>query len=597
MRRILSFAATLACFFLHLAVKAQLLTPEKATYSHADSLRGSVGPERAWWNLLKYDLQVTPDYAAKSVSGENAITFVALTDGQILQIDLQEPMQLLSATWRKKALSFTREGNLFHVRFPKPIKAGSVETVVFRYQGTPKVATRPPWGGGWIWAKDNQGRPWISVADEGLGLSCWLPCKDHLYDEPDSGVIMHITCADSLMGIGNGRLRDKKSNGNGTTTYTWVVTNPINSYDIIPYIGKYVNWSSVFQGEKGPLDCSFWVMDYNLEKAKPQFKQADTMLHAFEYWMGPYPFYEDSYKLVEAPHLGMEHQSNIAYGNHFENGYLGRDLSGTGWGLKWDFIIVHESGHEWFGNSITDKDAADMWVHEGFTNYTETLYTTYLYGTEAGNDYCIGTRKNIANDNTIIAPYGVNKEGSGDMYYKGGNMLHMIRQIIGDSAFRGLLHGLQQTFYHKTVTTQEIEAYISSYAHVDLSKVFDQYLRTTKIPILAYQSNGDVISYRWSNCVKGFNMPVKVYIGGLPEQWIHPTDDWQTMKAGTAGHLLETGTPDLKAALTAQPTGGRPRPGGSGPGILTVGATGNGTGGDGNLSVDRNFYIVVKKQG
>jgi len=586
------------CFFSLLSGHAQLLTPEKDSYSHADSLRGSVGPERAWWDLLKYELQVEPIFDTKSLKGTNAITFAATSDGQTMQIDLQEPMQLTGATWKKKPLKFTREGNVFHIEFPKTVKAGSVETIVLQYQGVPRVAVRPPWGGGWIWNKDEQGRPWMTVADEGLGLSCWLPCKDHLSDEPDSGVVMHIVCADSLMGIGNGRLRDKHPNGNGTTTYSWVVTSPINSYDIIPYIGKYVNWTSVLEGAKGKLDCSYWVLDYNLEKAKPQFKQADTMLRAFEYWMGPYPFYADGYKLVEAPHLGMEHQSNVAYGNHFANGYLGRDLSGTGWGLKWDFIIVHESGHEWFGNNITDKDAADMWVHEGFTNYTETLYTTYLYGTEAGNEYCIGTRKNITNDRPIIGVYGVNKEGSGDMYYKGGNMLHIIRQIVGDSAFRGLLHGLQSTFYHKTVTTQEVENYISAYAHRDLSTVFDQYLRTTKIPVLSYQSNGDMISYRWGNCVKGFNMPVKVYVGGLAAQWIYPTDDWQTMKAGTGGQVLATPQLDMKALTTpAQGTGGRPNPRGPGPGILTVGATGNGSGGDGNFSVDRNFYIVVRKQG
>ncbi|HVU97883.1 MAG TPA: M1 family metallopeptidase [Puia sp.] len=585
------------CFFSLLSGHAQLLTPEKEAYSHADSLRGSIGPERAWWDLLKYELQVEPSFDTKSLKGTNAITFAATSDGRTMQIDLQEPMQLTGATWKKRPLKYTREGNVFHLEFPKTVKAGSVETIVLQYQGVPKVAVRPPWGGGWIWNKDEHGRPWMTVADEGLGLSSWLPCKDHLSDEPDSGVVMHIVCPDSLMGIGNGRLREKHPNGNGTTTYTWVVTDPINSYDIIPYIGKYVNWTSVFDGAKGKLDCSFWVLDYNLEKAKPQFKQADTMLRAFEYWMGPYPFYEDGYKLVEAPHLGMEHQSNIAYGNHFANGYLGRDLSGTGWGLKWDFIIVHESGHEWFGNNITDKDAADMWVHEGFTNYSETLYTTYLYGVEAGNEYCIGTRKNVTNDNPIIGVYGVNKEGSGDMYYKGGNMLHMIRQIVGDSAFRGMLHGLQSAFYHKTVTTQEIENYISSYAHRDLSKVFDQYLRTTKIPVLSYQSSGDVISYRWGNCVKGFNMPVKVYVGGLPAQWIYPTDDWQTMKAGTGGQVLETPQLDMKAlAAPAQATGGRPNPRGPGPGILTVGATGNGSGGDGNFSVDRNFYIVVRKQ-
>jgi aminopeptidase N len=578
MSRILSLVLAFSIFYT-LPADAQLLTPEKASYSHADSLRGSITPERAWWNLLRYDLSVTPDFNGKALQGENAITFTALADGQTMQIDLQEPMNIKTATWRKKPLTYTREGNVFHIKFPKTIKTGSTETIRISYSGVPKVAVRPPWGGGWIWNKDQQGRPWMTVACEGLGASAWFPCKDHLSDEPDSGVVLRITVPDTLVGIGNGRLKDKKANGNGTATYTWAVTNPINSYDIIPYIGKYVNWSSVFDGEKGKLDCSYWVLDYNLEKAKPQFKQADTMLRAFEYWMGPYPFYEDGYKLVEAPHLGMEHQSNVAYGNHFANGYLGRDLSTTGWGLKWDFIIVHESGHEWFGNNITDKDAADMWVHEGFTNYTETLYTTYLYGVEAGNDYVIGTRNSIRNDKPIIGAYGVNKEGSGDMYYKGGNMLHIIRQIVGDSAFRGMLHGLNSTFYHQTVTTQQIERYMSEYAHKDLSKIFDQYLRTIKIPVLSYQSNGDIISYRWSNCVKGFNMPVKVFIGGAPEQWITPTDEWQTLRAVSDGRLIQ-GTN-----------------GGTDPSQMHVGATGNGFEGDGNFSVDRNFFILVRKQG
>jgi aminopeptidase N len=577
------------------ASHAQLLTPER-TFTHADTLRGSITPERAWWNLLKYDLHVTPDYDKQTLSGENAITFQAIAEGQTMQIDLQEPMNLLSAIWGKKSLSFVREGNVFHLHWPKPLKTGEIGTVRLKFEGKPRVAVNPPWDGGWIWTKDKQGRPWMTVADEGLGASAWFPCKDHLYDEPDSGVVLSITAADSLVAIGNGRLRNHTSNGNGTTTWTWAVVSPINSYDIIPYIGKYVNWSEQYKGLKGNLDCNFWVLDYNLEKAKPQFKQVDTMLDAFEYWLGPYPFYEDGYKLVEAPHLGMEHQSNVAYGNRFENGYLGRDLSGTGWGLKWDFIIVHESGHEWFGNSITDKDAADMWIHEGFTNYSETLFTTYMYGEEAGNDYVIGTRKNITNASTIIGSYDVNKEGSGDMYYKGGNMLHMIRQIIGDSAYRGMLHGLQSTFYHQTVTTQQIENFMSQYAGKDFSKIFDQYLRTTQIPILTYQTNGDLISYRWSNCVKGFNMPIKVFVGGLPEKWITPTENWQTMPAGTAGQIILGSGGQMPPPAPAQQAGHR-APGGPGPRIQTVGATGNGSGGDGNLSVDRNFYIIMRKSG
>ena len=521
---------------------------QKTTFDHADTLRGSVGPERAWWDVLRYDISVKPDYAKKHIRGENKITFQVLESGQLMQIDLQEPMLLVSVYWHRKPLPFKREGNVFHIKFPHALAKGSTETVDILFGGIPREAIRPPWDGGWIWTRDAQGRPWMSVACQGLGASVWYPCKDHQSDEPDSGASLHITVPDTLVAVGNGRLKEKKDNGDGTTTYTWTVVNPINNYDIIPYIGKYVSWQETYPGVKGPLDCSFWVLDYELTKAKEQFKQADSMLHCFEYWMGPYPFYEDGYKLVQAPHLGMEHQSAVAYGNHFGNGYLGRDLSGTGWGLKWDFIIVHESGHEWFGNNITSKDIADMWVHEGFTNYTETLYTTCQDGEEAGNDYCIGTRKNVRNDKPIIGKYGVNNEGSGDMYYKGGNMLHIIRQIMGDTAFRGLLHGLNAAFYHQTVISAQIESYMSDYAHKDFSKIFDQYLRTTKIPVLEYKTDGKTLSYRWTNCVEGLNMPVRAKVGGQPESWISPTENWTSSPAG-----------------------------------------------DGSFSVNRNFFITLKK--
>ena len=277
----------------------------------------------------------------------------------------------------------------------------------------------------------------------------------------------------------------------------------------------------------------YWVLDYNLEKAKKQFTDAKRMMKAFEYWFGPYPFYVDGYKLVDAPHLGMEHQSAIAYGNGYQNGYKGMDWSSSGWGLKWDYIIVHESGHEWFANNITSKDLADMWIHESFTNYSETLFTDYWFGKEAGNAYVQGTRKNIQNDIPIIGIYNVNQEGSGDMYYKGGNMLHMIRQLINDDEkFRQILRGLNKTFYHQTVTTKQVEEYISRQSKIDLSKVFDQYLRTTQIPVLEYKIDGSAVFFRWTNCVKGFALPLKVSFGkeDKSEQWIKPTEEWNTIK-------------------------------------------------------------------
>lgn len=565
----ISFLVFGLSFFLLPFCSAQ----KDSDFTHADTLRGSLNPERTWWNVLRYDIQVTPDYNKKFIQGSNTIRFQTLQSGHVLQIDLQEPMQIVSVYWRNIALKYKREGNAFHVSFPETIREGNTESLTINFSGYPRVAVRPPWDGGWIFTKDAQGRPWMSVACQGLGASVWYPCKDHQSDEPDSGASLQMTVPDTLVAVGNGRLTNKKNNGDGTATFSWAVVNPINNYNIIPYIGKYVSWHEDFPGLKGKLDCDFWVLDYDLEKARKQFKQADTMLRCFEYWMGPYPFYEDGYKLVEAPHLGMEHQSAVAYGNHFENGYLGTDLSGTGWGMKWDFIIVHESGHEWFANNITSKDIADMWIHESFTNYSETLYTTCQYGVEAGNDYCIGTRKRIRNDKPIIGAYGVNNEGSGDMYYKGGNMLHTIRQITdNDSVFRNMLRGLNATFYHQTVTTGQIETYISQFTHKDLSKVFDQYLRTTKIPVFEYKvdSNKGLI-YRWTNCVKDFNMPVKIYSGdsgasgksgkGSPTgqssvypngQWITPTEEWRTLQSWTGKH---------------------------------------------SLSIDRNFYVTVKKLG
>ena len=459
-----------------------------------------------------------------------------------MQVDLQKPLILDSIFYDNKfyinypAKPYYNEGNAWHIPLPRST-VNSIHSIAIAYHGKPREAVRPPWDGGWIWTKDKMGRPWMSVACQGLGASVWYPCKDHQSDEPDNGASLSITVPDTLVAVGNGRLQSKTPHNNGTATYTWAVKNPINNYNIIPYIGKYVTWHENFTGEKGNLDCDYWVLDYDLDKAKKQFTQTDKMLKCFEYWFGPYPFYEDSYKLVEAPHLGMEHQSAVAYGNKFENGYLGRDLSGTGWGLKWDFIIVHESGHEWFANSITSNDIADMWVHEGFTNYSETLFTTCEYGVEAGNEYLIGTRAGIRNDIPIIGPYGVNQEGSGDMYPKSGNMLHTIRQIINnDSTFRNILRGLNKTYYHKTVTSKEVEAYISREAKIDFSKVFDQYLRTTQIPVLEYAIKGKDLKFRFTNCIKGFGMPVKVTFG-KEERWIRANEDWTIISGTNAGNF------------------------------------------------------------
>jgi len=546
------------CFFsLLICILLLNIQYSYSQFTRQDTLRGSIGRERSWWDVLKYDVIVTPDYNTKSITGKSSIQYKITEEkhSDYLQVDLQRPLKVDSFYYDGRlyinypAMPYYNEGNVWHVPLPKAPK-NSVHTITIFYHGIPAEAKRPPWDGGWIWQKDAKGRPWLSVACQGLGASAWFPCKDHQSDEPDSGATITITVPDTLIAVANGRLIENKSE-NGLSSRKWEVKNPINNYNIIPYIGKYTTWHEDYAGEKGKLDCDFWVLDYNLEKAKEQFKQASMTLKAFEHWFGPYPFYEDGFKLVEAPHLGMEHQSAVAYGNGFKNGYRGRDLSETGWGLKWDFIIVHETGHEWFGNNITSKDIADMWIHESFTNYSETLFTDFHFGKEAGNEYCIGTRKLIQNDKPIIGPYGVNQEGSGDMYYKGGNMLHTIRQLVNDDEkFRIILRGLNKDFYHKTVTTQDIENYISEKSGIDLSKVFDQYLRTTRIPELEYKIAGDNLSYRWSNCVAGFNMPVR--LANTKNEWLKPSAEWKTV------------------AMTAD--------------FMNKG-----------LQVDKNFYITVKK--
>jgi aminopeptidase N len=409
--------------------------------SNKEQMPANTPIEKSWWNLVHYKIAIVPDYDKKFIAGTNEVTFTALQDGKLMQIDLQEPMQITKISWGNVSLPYTRQKDAYHIVFPKTIKKGETQHITVHFSGKPTESLKPPFDNGWVWAKDEKGRPWMSIACEGSGASIWLPCKDVLYDEPDKGVFFSITVPRTQVAVANGKFQKRLVNKDGTVTYSWKVVNPINNYNIIPYIGNYVSWHQDYKGLKGKLDCDFWVLDYNLEKGKRHLQQTDTMLQAFEYWLGPYPFYEDGYKLVEAPMPGMEHQSAVAYGNGFQNGYRGKDfISGTGWGLKWDFMLVHESGHEWFGNSITSSNFSDTWIHEGFTKYLETLYTAFAFGNEAGNEYAIGTWKRIKNDEPILGT------GTSDKYYKGSAMLHTIRQVLGDSVFSKLAKGIKQNF-------------------------------------------------------------------------------------------------------------------------------------------------------
>ncbi|MEN8187021.1 MAG: M1 family metallopeptidase [Bacteroidota bacterium] len=499
-------------------------------FSRQDILRGSITKERAWWDLQHYDLNVKISPSNRTVTGSNTIHYKVVKKFQTMQIDLQIPMQISKVTQNNKNLDFKRDGNVFYIQLKDDQKIGDNNELTIHFTGKPTEAINPPWDGGLTWQKDENKNHFIATSNQGIGASVWWPCKDHPADEPDNGADIKVTTPDDLTDVSNGRLIDEIDHNNGTKTYHWKVVNPINSYAINLNIANYVHFSEVYPGEKGDLDCNYYVLPDNLEKAKTQFKQVPKMLEAFEHWFGPYPFYEDSYKLVEVPYLGMEHQSSVTYGNRYENGYLGNDLSGTGWGLKFDFIIIHESGHEWFANSITNRDVADMWIHEGFTTYSEVLYLDYHFGTEAGNEYIIGYRKKVANDRPVIGKYNVNNHGSTDMYVKGAAMIHTYRQIINDEEkFREILREINRKYYHKTVNSEEVESFLDQYTKTNLKGFFNQYLRTIDIPRIDYKFKKKKIKYRFRNTVKGFKIPVKVFLND-EEKWVKPKKRWKKIK-------------------------------------------------------------------
>ncbi len=498
--------------------------PEKE-YTRQDTLRGMVTPEREWWNLTYYDLYFALDIEKKYLKGSNTISYEVLEPKNVMQIDLQPPMKITKIQQSGESLNFTQDGNAYFIMLNEEQSTGSSKEIKLFYEGVPRENPMPPWGGGFTYDKDVNGKPFIYNASQGHGSSLWWPCKDHMYDEPDKGMKISVNVPSDLMAVANGKLLATKNKGNGTTTYEWTVTNAINNYGVSLNVADYVHFSDPYEGKKGKLECNYYVLPENLEKAKVHFKQAHLMLEAFEHWFGPYPFYEDSYKLVDG--IGMEHQSSVGYSGKYINGMEGKDHSDSGWGLKFDYLIIHESSHEWFANSITFRDMADMWVHEGFGTYAEALYVEYHFGKKAGEEYMKGISHNISNRIPIIGDYDVNdKDYPGDVYVKGASVLHTLRQVINDDEkWRSILTGLNTEFYHQTVNTADIENYIERESGMNLKPFWNQYLRTTKIPTLEYYFKGNKFAYRWINTVPGFDMPLKVTINN-EEQWIYPTTNW-----------------------------------------------------------------------
>ena len=496
-------------------------------FTKQDTLRGSITPERAWWDLVYYHLDISVNPDEKFIKGSNTITYSVLNSEDRLQVDLQDPLKITKVEQNGKILDFESVGSAHFIKLVENQKKGDIQSIKVFYEGKPKEAVRAPWDGGLSWKRDSNGKHFVATSCQGIGASIWWPNKDHMYDEVDS-MLISVNVPKNLVNVSNGRLR-KVENYENSNTFHWFVSNPINNYGVNINIGDYVSFSEVYQGEKGPLDMSYYVLRDNIEIAKSHFKDAPKMMDAFEFWFGPYPFYEDSFKIVEVPYLGMEHQSSITYGNRYMKGYLGRDLSRTGWGLKFDYIIIHEAGHEWFANNITYKDIADMWIHESFTTYSENLYLDYHFGKEASSEYVIGTRYSISNKDPMIGPYGVNRRGS-DIYTKGANLLHTLRQIAdNDELWRSILRGLNSNFYHQTVETKQIEDYISSKIGFDLSSFFDQYLRDVRIPKFEYSILNGVLTYRWIEVIQNFTMPIEINVDGENIK-LYPTTQKKSIK-------------------------------------------------------------------
>ncbi len=512
---------------------------QATTFSRADTLRGTLSPLRTCYDVRYYHLDIRIDPSAKSISGSNRIFFTATSDFDRMQVDLFANMNVDKIVdERGTPLQYEREFNAVYVQFPKPVKRGKSHSITFHYSGIPQEANRPPWEGGFTWTTDSLGNPWIAVTCQGTGASLWWPNKDHQSDEPDS-MLISTTVPPGLMNISNGKLRRKETLPDGWTRFDWFISYPINNYNVTVNIGKYAHFSDSYVSSGQTLALDYYVMPYNIERAKVQFAQVKPMLEIFEDAFGPYPFPRDGYKLVECPHLGMEHQSAIAYGNYYLNGYRGEAKSAVGpsspIGLEFDFIIIHETAHEWWGNSVTSNDIADMWIHESFGAYAEAVYVERRWGKDEAIKYVNAKRTSILNDRPIIGPFGVNKSGSKDMYNKGQIVLNTLRSVIdNDTLWFSILKGLATTFKHRNIDGDDVFAYINKRTGRDLSYFFDQYFRHARIPTLdafvSKKGSSVTLRYRWLADVEGFRMPVKVTTAPGVYSFIAPTTSWQTME-------------------------------------------------------------------
>lgn len=481
-------------------------------FTRRDSLQGGMRFERSCYDVQRYDLNIKINPEERNIVGYNEVTFDVLQDTKKIQLDLFENMNVDSIVFNKQKLTYNRDNDAVFINFSSTLAQNSSQKLRFYYSGKPLVAKNAPWDGGFVFKKDKSGKDFIAVAVQGTGASLWYPVKDSQTDEPDKGATIKVAVPNGLMNVSNGRFKGQEDIGNGYTRWDWEVINPINTYSITVNIADYVHIHDNLYG----LDLDYYVLRENEKIAKVHF-EADVkpMMNCFQEKFGQYPFYEDGYKLVETPYLGMEHQSAVAYGNQYKKGYMGRDLSGTGIGLSFDFITIHETGHEWFGNSITSKDIADMWIHEAFTTYSESVFVECTKGYDEAQKYINGQSKNVQNDKPVLGFYGVNKEGSGDMYYKGALMLNTLRHITNnDSKWWSMLLKYSNTYKKKIIDTKTVIDFFSEEIGHDMTSFFNQYLKHTTIPILVLKKHKNSFKYKWETDEPNFEYPVELEING-----------------------------------------------------------------------------------
>ena len=485
-------------------------------------LLGELTAPRTCYDVTFYELNIDIDLDNRMIAGYVDFYAWAVNEFTELQFDLAKNMVLDEVNYKGRSLTYTREEDAVFVTFPA-VQAGTQFQFRVTYHGKPAEAKKPPWDGGFVWEKDKAGRDFVGVACEGDGASLWWPCKDHPTEEPDSMAI-NITVPSDIMCVANGRLREKVET-DVKTTYKWFVTKPINNYNVSVNIANYAVIADTIHSVTGIQPVTYYVLDYNETVAREHFKEARAMMRSLEKFFGPFPWWEDGYKLVETPYLGMEHQTAVAYGNDFKTYERGiRTIYGY-----MDYIILHETAHEWWGNNITACDGADVWLHEGFAVYSEVLYVEDQLGYPMSIHYLLELRRGIQNRRAIVGPRGEYYWGFEDAYNKGAWILHTLRSVLDDDAmFFGILKGFQQEFAAQIVCTEDLVEYINNATVKDFTPFFDQYIFDRRPPTLEYSLTKDKLLYRYTGILPEFSMPVNVLVN-KDEVRLQPSMATQTL--------------------------------------------------------------------